>query len=187
MHLLWIEIPIYVYNTRRFYSPNTLNLPLQLLLCLCLPLLLGFALCLTLQLIRSTNGDILGTEITEQVLENSLNQPATSVVDGHQHGQRDLELVAERHQAKLLVDLGNEFGRAGESHSGRGNETPVHGLVFADGLAERTALVVDREGGDLLDQLEQVNGAVQEGRLEFALEINVTCSPANVLAQGINR
>ncbi len=34
-------------------------------------------------------------------------------------------------------------------------------------------MVVDGEGGDLLDQLEEVDGAVEEGGLEFAFEVDV--------------
>ena len=33
-------------------------------------------------------------------------------------------------------------------------------------------MVVDGEGGDLLDKLQQVDGAVEEGGLEFAFEID---------------
>ena len=32
-------------------------------------------------------------------------------------------------------------------------------------------MVVDGEGGDLLDELEQVDGGVEEGGLEFAFEV----------------
>ena len=34
-------------------------------------------------------------------------------------------------------------------------------------------MVVDGEGGDLLDELEKVNGGVEEGGLEFFLEVRV--------------
>ena len=34
-------------------------------------------------------------------------------------------------------------------------------------------MVVDGEGGDLLDQLEEVDGAVEERGLEFAFEVDV--------------
>ena len=55
----------------------------------------------------------------------------------------------------------------------RRRRDPSTCLVLANGLAEGTALVVDRESGDLLDELEEVDGAVEEGRLEFAFEIDV--------------
>ena len=38
---------------------------------------------------------------------------------------------------------------------------------------EGTALVVDCEGGDLLDELEEVNGRVEERGLEFAFQVDV--------------
>lgn len=153
------------------------NLSLLLGLRLGLDLLLGLARRLALQLVRATNSDVLGTEIAEKGLEDVLNDIATAVVKDHQHGERHLELVAEWHQAQLLVDLGDKLGGAGEGDGRGSNQTPVHGLVLANGLAEGTTLVVDREGGDLLDELEQVNSAVQEGRLELALEVNVLISP----------
>jgi hypothetical protein len=34
-------------------------------------------------------------------------------------------------------------------------------------------LVVDGEGGDLLDELQEVDGAVEERGLEFAFEVNL--------------
>ncbi len=33
-------------------------------------------------------------------------------------------------------------------------------------------MVVDGEGGDLLDELQEVDGAVEEGGLEFAFEVD---------------
>lgn len=158
-------------------STTDLNTSLLLLRSLSLGFLLSLALSLPLQLVRTTDSDILRTEVTEQLLEHILNQPATSVVEDHENSQSDLELVAEGNQAQLLVDLGNELGGTRESNTGCGNKTPVHGLVLADGLPERTALVVDREGRDLLDQLEQVDGAVKQRGLELALEVYIVASP----------
>ena len=34
-------------------------------------------------------------------------------------------------------------------------------------------MVVDGEGGDLLDELEEIDGAVEEGRFELAFEVDV--------------
>ncbi len=42
-------------------------------------------------------------------------------------------------------------------------------------------MVVDGEGGDLLDQLQEVDGAVEEGRLEFAFELDVLFAGLNLL------
>ena len=139
--------------------------------------LLRLAVVLTLQLIRATDRDVLGTEVTEEVLQNVLDDIASSVVKDHQHSQGDFELIGEGNQAQLLVDLRDELGGTGESASRSSNQTPVHGLVLTDRLTERTTLVVDGKCGDLLDQLEEVDCAVQERGLEFALKINVVISP----------
>lgn len=146
-----------------------LNLPLLLLLRLSLSRLPGFAFSFTLQLVGTANSDILRAEVAEQVLQDVLNQPATAVVEDHQHSECDLELGGERNQAQLLVDLRHELSGAGECNSGGTDQTPVHRPVLANRLAEGTALVIDGEGRDLLDQLEQVDGAVQKGWLELAL------------------
>lgn len=130
------------------------------------------------KLIRPPDRNILGSEVTEQPLQHVLDEPASSVVSDHKQGEGDLELGRERNEAQLLVQLGNEFCGAGKSHSGGRDETPVHGLILADGFAEGAALVVDGEGGDLLDQLEKVDGAVEEGGLEFAFEVDFSFASA---------
>lgn len=107
------------------------------------------------------------------MLQHLLNNPAACVVENHEDGQGELEFVAEGNQAQFLVDFGDELRGAGEGDAGCGDETPVHGLVFADGLAEGTALVVDGEGRDLLDELQEVDGAIEEGWFEFAFEVDV--------------
>lgn len=152
---------------------NSLNLSLLLLLSLCLHLLLQLAIRLALELVRATNGNVLGTEVTEEVLEDVLDEPATTVIEDHEHGEGHLEISGERNQAQLLVQLGDELGSTGERDTGGSDETPVHSLVLTNRLAEGTALVVDREGGDLLDQLEKVDSTVQEGGFEFALKIDI--------------
>jgi hypothetical protein len=43
-------------------------------------------------------------------------------------------------------------------------------------------LVVDGECGDLLDELEEVDGAVEKRWLEFSLQIDVGFSPGKLLA-----
>lgn len=147
MHILWTQHPLYVYSTQKtLVSHQDLNLPLLLFLRLLHKLLLSLALRFPLQLIRAANSDILGAEVAEHVLEDGLNQPATTVVKDHQHSQGHLELIAERHKAQPLVHLGHKLGRAGERNTRRGDKTPVHGFVFANGLAEGTALIVDGEG-----------------------------------------
>lgn len=163
-------------------TKTPLDLPLLLLLSLSLNLLLQLAIRLTLKLIRTTNSNILRTEVTEEVLKHVLNEPATTVIEDHEHGESHLKLVRERNETELLVEFGDELCRAGECYTGSGNQTPVHGLVLANGFTERTALIVDREGGNLLDQLEEVDGAVQEGRLELALEVDVGVSSVDCVS-----
>jgi hypothetical protein len=176
---------LYVYRNEK--KILNLNLPLLLLLSLSLNLLQQFTVRLALELIRTTNSDILRTEVTEQVLKNILNDPAATVVEDHEDGEGHLELVGEGHEAQLLIQLGDELGGTGECYTGSGDKAPVHGLVLADRLAEGTALVVDREGGDLLDQLEEIDGAVQEGRLKLALEIDVGISPVICVSYGYKK
>lgn len=144
---------------------------------------LRLALSLALQLIRSTNRDILGAEVAEEVLENVFDDVASSIVEDHQHSQSELELVGEGDQAQLLIDFRNELGGTRECAGGCSNKTPVHSLVLSDGFTERSALVVDGEGGDLLDQLEKVDCTVQQRRLEFALKINIIISPIRLLVK----
>jgi len=42
-------------------------------------------------------------------------------------------------------------------------------------------LVVDCEGGDLLDELQEVDGAVEERRLELAFEVDVLFAGLDLL------
>ena len=136
-------------------------------------LFLFLALRFNGELIRTPDDNVLGTEVTEQLLEHLLNDPAATVVEDHDGGHGDLELGGEGNKLQLLVDLGNKLGCAGECDSSDHDNTVVHALVLFDGLTERTALVVDGEGGDLLNQLQEVDGRVEERRFEFTLEIDV--------------
>jgi hypothetical protein len=45
-------------------------------------------------------------------------------------------------------------------------------------LSERSALVVDGEGGDLLDQLQKIYCAVEQRWFEVAFEINIGIAAA---------
>lgn len=121
-------------------------------------LLLRFALCLPVELILPPQRDILRLVIAEAPFQAFLDDPAGAKVEHHDARDHDLEVCGEGHEFKLVVEFGDEFGSAGEGDGGDGHEAPVHALVFADGFAEGTALVVDCEGGDLLDELEEVDG-----------------------------
>lgn len=164
-----------------------LNLSFQLLLSLSIDLLLQLTVRLALKLVGTTKSNVLRTEVTEEVLENILNQPAATVIEDHQHGQSHLELIGEGNKAQLLIQLRNELGGAGECNTRCGDKTPVHALVLADRLAEGTTLVVDREGGDLLDQLKEVDGTVQEGRLKLALQVNIGISPVGCVSHEVGQ
>jgi hypothetical protein len=124
------------------------------------------------ELIRPPLRNILRLVIGEEHLQRLLNNPATSVIQHHNSTHSNLELSGEGHKAELLVDLGDELGRAAESHTRDHQDAVVHALVLLDGLAEGAALVVDGESRDLLDELQQVDGAVEERGLELALEVD---------------
>lgn len=143
------------------------------LLPLRLTLLLHLALLLALELIRPPNGNVLWLVVRERPFEAVLDEPAASIVDDHDRSDHDFEFAGEGNELELLVDLGDELGGAGEGDTRDEDETPVHAAVLADGLAERTALVVDGKGGNLLDELKEVDGRVKEGWLKFLLQIDV--------------
>lgn len=111
------------------------------------------SLLFTLQLVRPSDGDILGLIVAEEHLQCLLNAPAADVIQNHQDTQSDLEVCLERHKLELFVDLRDELSGTREGHRRNEHDTPVHALVLFDGLAERSALVVDGESGDLLDEL----------------------------------
>lgn len=148
-------------------------LSLLILLFLRLLLLDPLTILLTLKLIRSSNRNILRLVITEEVLEPLLNDIASNEISSHDDSDHELEVAGERNELKLLVNLGDELSSAGERHGGDGDQAPVHALVLANGFAEGAALVVDCEGGDLLDELQEVDCGVQEGGLEVLFEIGV--------------
>ena len=135
--------------------------------------LLRLPLLLLLQLIRPSQRNILWPEITKHLLQHLLNDEACPIIQKHHSRDHRLELGSKRDKLHLLIDLRYKLGGARERDGRDEHETPVHALVLADGLTEGTALVVDGEGGDLLNELEKVNCAVQEGGFEFAFEVDV--------------
>src|SRR5690606_16546141 len=94
-------------------------------------------------------------------------------VGSHSQRKKILKLGRERHQAKLLINLGNEFRAAAKRNASDANKTVVHALVLLDTLAEGAALVVDCEGGDLLDKLQEVDRRIEKRWGEFAFEIHL--------------
>ena len=91
----------------------------------------------------------------------SSDLPASTEIQNHDACDHELEVARKRYEFELVVEFRNEFRGAGECDARYEDETPVHALVLADRFAERTALVVDCEGGDLLDKLEKVDGRVE--------------------------
>ena len=73
---------------------------------------------------------------------------------------------------KPSVQLRKEIGRARESDRTRADEAPVQFGVFTDAFTERSALEVDRKRGDLLGETQEVDGRVQQARLEFRFEVD---------------
>lgn len=166
---------VYDYDTQKAELDllgSLVFLPLSLLSLQLLPCLLP------LNLIFPTYGNVLGLVITEEVLESLLNNPAARVVNNHHCRHCGLELVRKRHEAQLFVDLRDELGCARESNERHTDEAVVHALVLADRLTERTTLIIDGERRDLLDKLEQVDGAVEKGRLKIAFEVYIVIFPA---------
>lgn len=106
---------------------------------------------LALVLVGAAQRDVAGPEVAEEGLEGALDDPAPGVVEDHDGGHDELELVGELHQAHLLVDLGYELGRARERDSRHADDSVEHALVLREGLPEGPPLVVDGERRDLLD------------------------------------
>jgi hypothetical protein len=144
---------------------------LLILLALSFFLLFSLARHLFFKLVWSPIGDILRPIIAKAPLQAFFDNPARAKVQHHHARNHPLELACKRHELETRIELRDEFGSAGEGDEGHGDEAPVHALIFADGFAEGAALVVDCEGGDLLDELEEVDGGVEEGGLKFLLEV----------------
>lgn len=72
----------------------------------------------------------------------------------------------------MLVDFRDELSGAGESDRGDEDDAVVHPSILLDRLPEWAALVVDCECRDLLDQLQEVDGRVEQRRLELAFEVD---------------
>ncbi|KAI6750013.1 hypothetical protein HG531_007278 [Fusarium graminearum] len=128
---------------------------------------------LTLELLRSSLGDVTGSVVAEELLETDLNDPASCVVYDHDGGHVRLELLREGDELHALVDVGEELESTGESETRNTDDTVEHTLVLRERLTEGTALVVDGKGGDLLDKLEEVDSGVEERGREFSLKINI--------------
>lgn len=128
---------------------------------------------LTLELLRSSLGDVTGSVVAEELLETDLNDPASCVVNDHDGGHVRLELFREGDELHALVDVGEELESTGESETRNTDNTVEHTLVLRERLTEGTALVVDGKGGDLLDKLEEVDSGVEERGREFSLKINI--------------
>lgn len=178
-------------------SPPRLNLPPPLLdlslklsdlfktlhffLLILLGLLDLLALHLALELIGPALGNVARAEVGEEVLEELLDDEAGDVVDDHDGRHLVLELVGEGDELHLGVDVRDELHGAGKGEARDADDAVEHALVLREGFAEGAALVVDGEGGDLLDELEEVDGGVEEGGGELGLEIDVVAAAAGVL------
>lgn len=107
------------------------------------------------------------------MLQHDFNDVATYEVNNHKTRHDELEFRAKGHELQLLVDLRDELRRAGESYARNEDDTPIHAAVLADTLSKGATLIIDSEGRDLLDELEQVDSAVEKGGFEFAFEIDL--------------
>jgi len=145
---------------------------LALLLLFLLSRLLLLANTLTLQLIRPALSNVARAQVAKQLLEYPLNDVARDKIDDHDRGHDGLKVFIERHQLHGFVQLGQHLSRAGERDGRDSHNAVEHALVLRKGLAEGPALVVDGEGGNLLDELEEVDCAVEEGGLKLGFKVN---------------
>lgn len=107
------------------------------------------------------------------MLQHLFNDKATHVISNHNPGHDKFEFCREGDKLQFLVELGYEFGRTGEGDSRDKNDSPVHAAVFADAFPEGATLVVDGEGGNLLNELEEIDGTIEKRRLEFAFKVDI--------------
>lgn len=126
-----------------------------------------------LELIWPPDGNVLGPKVGKGLLQHLFDDPAAAVIGNHDAGQSDLEVVGKGDELQLLVDFGNKLGGARKGDTGDQDNAPVHATVFLDRLTEGSALVVDGKRRDLLNQLEQVDGRVEQRRLKVALEVHL--------------
>lgn len=133
----------------------------------------GFARLLALVLVLSANGNVPRLEIAEELLQDDLDRVAPDKIEHHDDCQGGAEFVGKVHEHHFLVELRNELGRTGECNGSDTNDTPEHALVLRDGLTERTALVVDGESRDLLNELQKVDGSVEKRGAELCFQIDV--------------
>lgn len=166
-----LDLPLSLLNLPLKLSHLLQSLGLRLgILCSPLDLLsLGFAM----ELVRATLGDVTRAVIAEESLEDLLDDEAGDVVDDHDGRHLGLKLIGEGDQLHLFVDLRDEFHGTGEGKAGDTDDAVEHAFVLGKRLAEGAALIVDGEGGDLLDELEEVDGGIEKGRREFSFEIDV--------------
>lgn len=143
-----------------------LLLPLRLLELGLLPFPLLF------QLIRSPFSNVFRPVITENCFEDLLHHPTTQEVNDHDHCERTFELSSKWHQFQLLVDLRHEFCGTTECYSSHEYNAPVHAFVLSNALPEWPPLVVNSEGRDLLNELQEVDSAVEKRGLKFTFKID---------------
>lgn len=75
-------------------------------------------------------------------------------------------------ELKPPVGLWEEIDRAVVGDGNDTQQTPVQRRVLGDTLSEGTTLEVDGERRDLLGKAEEVDGGVEEGRLELGVEVD---------------
>ena len=163
-----------------------LFLLLLALLLLELQRLLSLADLLAFKLILAAHSNVAGLEVAEQVLEDNLNEPARHVVQDHDDGHRPLELIREGNELHLLIELGHHLGGASKGNGGDTDDAVEHALVLRYRLAERTALIVDSEGGDLLDELKEIDGGVEQRRRELGLKVDALGARSELVAEARN-
>lgn len=124
-------------------------------------------------MIVSPHRNVFRPEVTVQILQHDFDNIATHKINDHKTCHDKFEFGAEGDEFQLLVDLRDELRRARECYARYKDKTPIHAAIFADTFSEGAALIIYSECGNLLNELEQVHSAIEEGGFEFAFEVDL--------------
>lgn len=87
----------------------------------------------------------------------------------------------EGYKLKFLIEFRDELCGARESHKRDTYETPIHAPVLSYAFSEWPALVVNGKGRYLLDELEQIDCAIEKRRLKLPFEVHILLARLNLL------
>lgn len=101
--------------------------------------------------------------------------------DDAREGRRETEGGRKEEQTHRSLHLNNlqppihlrhKIRRSRKRNTARPDQSPIQRRVLSYALTEGSALVVDREGGDLLREAEEEDGGVEQVGLEFGFEVD---------------